>query len=313
MYTNLVIEGGGAKAYASIGCVKVFEEEKIIGDFKNLIGTSAGSIIATLIAIGCSSGEMKKYFSRVDLSRFKVKYKSIFTYFNIIIRNGVHNPSKFEKIMYDILKEKTGDGDITFRQIYERYGKFLVITGTCLNKRITHYYHHESNPHMKVKNAIKISCCIPLLFYPVKWKGDTLCDGGLLDNYPLYFFNNVKIPDSRVITVKDEGADICDETIGIKYIDDTTTTEKLYTGNDEIRGIGSFLKSVVNTFITGVERKGIKENYWEKTIAINTGDLDIIDMSISDTQKENLLRAGYESSIKFFEIKKIKYFTNVNK
>ena len=303
-YTNIIIEGGGSKAYSTIGCVKVFEEKGILGGFKNLIGTSAGSIMATLIAIGCSSSEMKKYYDLVDLSLFDVKYWSFRTYYNILVKNGIHDPSRLEKIIHDILKDKTGNGDITFKQIYEKYDKFLVITGTCLNKRTTHYYHHESNPDMKVKNAIKISCCVPLLFFPVKWGGDVLCDGGLLENYPLYFFNNDDYPNSKTHTVFDDNEPINQRTIGIKYIDDNTSENKLYTGNDNISGIGSYLKSILNTFMTGIERKGIKDSYWEKTISVNTGDFDsITNLSLSELQKEYLSDVGYISTIEFLRLK----------
>ncbi|MBS1975490.1 MAG: patatin-like phospholipase family protein [Bacteroidetes bacterium] len=34
--------------------------------------------------------------------------------------------------------------------------------------------------------AVKSSCCFPLMFQPVRYKGDTyLCDGGLLNNFPI--------------------------------------------------------------------------------------------------------------------------------
>lgn len=311
-YTNLVIEGGGSKAYSTIGCIKAFEEMGRLGDFKNLIGTSAGSVLAMLIAIGCSSSEMKSYYDTVDLSLFNINYSSFRTYFNIIFNNGVHNPSKLEKLAHDILEDKTGNGDITFKQIYEKYEKFLVITGTCLNKRTTHYYHHESNPNMKVKTAIKISCCVPIIFSPVKWKGDILCDGGLLENYPLYFFNNDECPNSKIHNVSDKNENISHRTIGIKYTDNSTSEKKLYTGNDKITGIGSYLKSIFRTFITGIERKGIKDKYWERTIAVNIGDfVSVTELILTDEQKETLSEVGYKSTIEFFKIKNIKYF-NIN-
>lgn len=301
MYMNLVIGGGGKKGYSVIGSLKYFEENGV--EFEKIAGSSVGSIMATFIAIGCTSGEIIKYYDMIDLSIFKINYFSPKTYYNLLLNKGVNDPLKLENIIGDILKDKTGNGDITFKQVYVKYGKFLTITGTCLNKRETHYYHHETNPDMKIKKAIAISCCVPLLFKPVLWKGDVLCDGGVLENYPLYFFNENCPVNSKLYKIIDGDEKINYKTIGIKYIDDETSEQKLYTGNYEIKNIWQYLSSILNTLFTGIERKGIKEKYWERTISINLGSFDsVTNLVLTDPQKEEFIKIGYNATANFFNI-----------
>lgn len=50
MEKGICFSGGGIKGAAHIGAIKAFEEKKI--DFQYVSGTSSGSIIATLYAIG---------------------------------------------------------------------------------------------------------------------------------------------------------------------------------------------------------------------------------------------------------------------
>ena len=52
-YADAVFEGGGVKGIGLVGALKAFEDDGY--EWKNIAGTSAGSIIAALLAVGCSS------------------------------------------------------------------------------------------------------------------------------------------------------------------------------------------------------------------------------------------------------------------
>ena len=60
MGIGLVLSGGGSKGAAHIGVIKAFKEENISIDY--ISGTSSGSIIASLYALGYSPEEMKSIF-----------------------------------------------------------------------------------------------------------------------------------------------------------------------------------------------------------------------------------------------------------
>lgn len=284
---NLVIAGGGVKAYSAIGAIRYLERDM---KFDRIAGVSAGSIIATLLAVGCDSYSIQSLYDEADLSKYVLKYKSILTYMKIISRNGIYDISEFrDSTIHKLLSEACNNGDITFSEIYERYGKVLVISGSCINMRETHYYHYISNPDMKVKQAIAISCCVPFLFTPVSWKSDTLVDGGLIENYPLYIFNDNNIPNSKIEPVVDNGLKLNNDTIGIKFSD-------TYSDNKSDTFI-KFIKCLVLTMLTNNEKKYIRPDYFEKTISIDTGDIESVsNLNLNLDDKNKLLDAGYKAA-----------------
>jgi NTE family protein len=284
---NLVIAGGGVKAYSAIGAIRCLEEKM---KFNRIAGVSAGSIIATLLAVGCDSYSIQTLYDKVELSKYALKYTNMLTYMKLIYRRGIYDISEFrDNVIHKLLTEACNNGDVTFLEIYERYGKVLVISGSCINMRETHYYHYVSNPDMKVKEAIAISCCVPFLFTPVKWGLNTLVDGGLIENYPLYIFNDILLPNSKIEPILDVGAKLSDDTIGIKfsdtYFDNTSDT------------IIKFIKCLVLTMLTNNEKKYMRPDYWKKTIMIETGDIESVsNFNISPEDKVKLLDIGYKTA-----------------
>lgn len=61
---GLVLSGGGAKGLAHIGALKVLEEEGIVPDY--ITGTSMGSIIGGLYAIGYTAEELDSIVNSVS-------------------------------------------------------------------------------------------------------------------------------------------------------------------------------------------------------------------------------------------------------
>ena len=64
---NLVLEGGGPQSIAFIGGLKVLEEKEILSEIKRIAGTSAGSMIATFLAIGYTIEEAKQLLMGTQL------------------------------------------------------------------------------------------------------------------------------------------------------------------------------------------------------------------------------------------------------
>ena len=62
MKIGICFSGGGIKGAAHIGALKAFEEENI--EFDYIAGTSSGSIVAALYAVGYKSGEIYEIFKK---------------------------------------------------------------------------------------------------------------------------------------------------------------------------------------------------------------------------------------------------------
>ena len=78
---GLVLSGGGAKGLAHIGVIKALEENGIPIDY--VAGTSMGSMVAGMYAIGMSPEEMRaivisEEFKNMAVGKLEEKYKYYF-------------------------------------------------------------------------------------------------------------------------------------------------------------------------------------------------------------------------------------------
>ena len=64
---GLVLSGGGARGSAHVGVLKVMEELRIPVDY--VVGTSMGSIVGALYALGLSADEIETTLLAVDWGR----------------------------------------------------------------------------------------------------------------------------------------------------------------------------------------------------------------------------------------------------
>lgn len=198
---GLVLSGGGAKGLAHIGALKVLEEVGIPIDY--IGGTSMGSIIGGLYAIGYNSEELNNFAVFMN-------WDSLLT--DEINRKDLSFEEKEENARYFIsfpIKEKKiglPSGAMTGQNIYnllnrmaspvyrERDFSKFPIPFLCIATDI------ENAEATVLKSgylpqAMRASMAIPSLFTPEIIDGNIYVDGGVLNNFP-------------VIEVKKMGADI---------------------------------------------------------------------------------------------------------
>jgi patatin-like phospholipase/acyl hydrolase len=295
-YTNLVIEGSASKIYTFCGALDVLEKNKTLSTIKNYAGTSSGSILCFLLALGYTSEEITRIIFGVDVKKLLKEpfYKSIY---NIFKKFGLYSTPNFKTFLEDRIFDKLGVRTLTFKELYDVTGKILVITGTCINKKETHYYHYQSNPDMDISQAVFISTRIPLVLSYYDWKGDILVDGALLDNYPIWFFNEQDIlPNSREGKVKeDTTVELNTETLGIKVMEDSEAVT-----NKPIKNIFKFVMEILNTFVTHIDRIKIKKDYWERTILLKVPDIPVYNLDLPLDLRQNLYMIGETTTVEFF-------------
>ena len=110
MKLGLSLSGGGVKGSAHIGVIKALEEENIKID--SMAGTSSGSIVASLYAMGFSADEMYDIFKKYCK---KIKYVDWWNILKLIlglilkrkiIIDGLNSGKAIEKLINDIAKNK---------------------------------------------------------------------------------------------------------------------------------------------------------------------------------------------------------------
>lgn len=322
-YENLVFEGGGVRGIAFGGVVKFLEDHNLISDIKRLAGSSAGSIVAAGLAIGYTGDEIIKLLDETNFSKFKDdSWGVVIDVYRFVTQYGVYKGDAFLKWFKDVIKAKGEDENITFKQVYDKYGKELVITGTCLNRATTYYFHHTTYPDMPIALAVRISMSIPLVFKAITLKrqekrvddngndvldndgnpiideyDDVMVDGGLLNNYPIWVFDGDKIGDDHVTEEKMRKS----KTLGFKLMsDDERKDYKLYHIDEKIDDIVGYFSAFINSMTIQIERGHIRSGYWENTVCVNTGNVKSMNFSLPKQTKDRLIKSGYDSTKNHF-------------
>jgi len=145
LMADAVFEGGGVKGIGLAGAVAVAEERGY--QWVNVAGTSAGAIVAALLAAGYSAAEMKEIMEELDYSRFKDaslldRVPLVGPVASLIFEKGIYEGKWFEHWMRELLRKKKVE---TFKRplkkatfkLHPQSGQSNFLS-TNLNKRSTH-------------------------------------------------------------------------------------------------------------------------------------------------------------------------------
>ena len=155
MKLGLSLSGGGVKGAAHIGVIKALEEKNIKID--SIAGTSSGSIVATLYAMGYNADEIYKIFKKYCK---KIKY--------VDMKNII-------KLIYGLV--------IRRKIIIDGLNSGKVISFSSLkDKRILDNTEFVNN--IDIGKAVRASCSYPVVFSPCTNEDHKLIDGGIRENTP---------------------------------------------------------------------------------------------------------------------------------
>jgi len=190
MITNLVLSGGANKCLVFVGALKSLEELQLLPHITNYAGTSGGAIIALLLVLGYSVNNIIELYHTLDLyDLLNINSDNILHFFD---NYGLDNGDKIVNIAKIVIRKKTHNENITFKELYVQTHKHLVITGTCVEKETVEYFDHINTPDMPVYLALRISISLPFIFNRVMYNNMTYVDGGLLEYMPIHYFKNIE-------------------------------------------------------------------------------------------------------------------------
>jgi len=298
LYENLVFEGGGVKGIAYCGAIETLSTLGILQKIKRYAGSSAGAIIATLLAIGYTSNELLQIISNTDFGEFmKQDFGYLGDAINLFRNLGCTSGKSFEQFMSGYIQRKTGNNKYTFKDLYDNQDKELVITVTNLNRSIPMYISHHSHPDMPIKEAVRMSMRVPILFFPHKYNKDYYVDGGLLDNYPLHVFDGEYPGDPQAVLNKVEPNP---RTLGLKLILNNEEEDLEVYKRVDIATEKEFLSQLISTLYVQSERKNMVPSFWKRTVSLHVDNIPITQFSLSDKEKENLYLQGIQGVLDFF-------------
>ncbi|XP_077978956.1 uncharacterized protein LOC144434379 [Glandiceps talaboti] len=190
-FENLVLDGGGCKCVGFVGVIKVLENVGVFQNLKRFAGSSMGGLIACLLAVGHTPLDVVKIMGNNELEKVAIDHSCGYCSLipNLLSHYGWNHGNKLMRYMGDKIAAKTGNRDITFKQLYDNYGKELVITATNINDMQCVYCHVKTTPDMPIALAVKMTMSFPGFYHAVTHMDDLYIDGGILALFPIYCFD----------------------------------------------------------------------------------------------------------------------------
>lgn len=300
-YENLVLSGGGIKTFAYCGSLQVLEELGILKKIKRYAGSSAGAIICTMLAIGYTAYEIRNIMYNTDFnsllhlhSTFGIAEDAL----KISKNFGCDTGDSFESFIENLIKHKTGNSNYTFNDLYEKQKKELVITGTDINRELTIYFNYLNHPNMPLKEAVRISMSIPIIFMPVKHNNDYYVDGGMLDNYCIHVFDGEYAGD---IQAKLNLIPINPKTLGIRIISDDQKANFELVKRSDVTDFKSYVIRLVDTLYSNNEREYMRPSYWKRTIEVKVPNIPLTQFYLDNKTKDLLQDNGRDAVVKYFD------------
>ncbi|MCI1273767.1 MAG: patatin-like phospholipase family protein [Clostridiaceae bacterium] len=274
--------GGAIRGLAYIGAAKALEELDIKP--KRFVGSSVGSIIASLLAIGYDADGIKKSFIDVNYNLFK----DIQLGFGPLIALSKGNVfldwlrDAIESKFYGEKYEKGKNEPVKFKDI----DNDLIIITTDLENFQCQEFSKYATPNFEIASAIRISSCMPGLMKPVEYEGRILVDGDLQKSVPMWKLSpNILIPDERILEFRLEG--------------DFNKDANMKNGMDYANAVYSCMTSMSTDFIKHVYGNKDKFDY----IVLNTGDILIVDFNTPMEKREEIVDMGYNQTLDYFRKK----------
>lgn len=281
MERGICFAGGGIKCAAHIGAIKAFEENNV--KFNYISGTSSGSIITVLYALGYNSDEMFEFLKEYSKEINYIEYRKIIKLivdlllYGKVKIDGLNSGYKLEKIVNKICSKKNVKfmKDINKKILIPSVdlcdGK-VVIFSSLNHRGYSNKIVYDNS--IEISKAVRASCSYPGIFCPYVYKNMKLIDGGIRENVPWKELKNIGADEVWCITFSKNVKKECNKNI-FNVVSDS---------------IGILCHELATYEMEGADN----------IINIETQDIDLLDSNKIDY----LYEKGYLEARKFLKNKK---------
>jgi NTE family protein len=296
---DAVFEGGGVKGIGLVGALEVCEADGY--EWRMVAGTSAGAIVASLVAAGYTATELRPILESLDYRRFKDagvldRLPIVGKAASVLFEKGIFEGDYFESWLRELLGRRNvktfGDLPAPADAMYEH--RLQVLVSDITEGRIlvvpSGLRHYGIDPNtFDVARAVRMSMSIPFFFEPVVHQGHHFVDGGMLSNFPVWLFD------------RQPGAgDTADPpprwpTFGFKLVEPEEGRP------NEIDSIVDFVKALLNTMLESHDRRHVEDFDYLRTIAIPTVGVRTTEFGLDRSKRTRLYDSGREAARAFLK------------
>lgn len=274
--TTLVLSGGAYNGLIELGVLRRLSEKSAfdIDTIERIHGTSIGGFIAVLLALKMDWSDLVEYF----VERPWHKLLSI-NPIELYTKKGAFDKQFFISALTPVFAAK--GLDITTISL----GEFQLYSNIELYFYAIKFSTFEvceiSDHDLPLIDAITMTCCMPIVFRPVVYKGEYYIDGGIASNYPL----------REAIAAKNAPDATLDCILGIAFDLGTTTTDPI----NENSNIMEYIYCLFNKISTIREFNNVKFGTIPNEIVIRCAGMnatDGYDALFKRDKREELIKQG---------------------
>lgn len=213
-FRNLAFQGGGSKALAYHGAIRVLENEGVLDLIERTAGSSAGATLATLLSMRLDYAEIEQVYRSFDTDGFVASLSgrpvdggpptrvlgrlqgNISSMSRLATRYGWYSLEfYYEWLQQALMPYCKGQSKATFGQFRTWGFRDLFVVTTNVTQHRTEVFSADATPDAAVVDALIMSQSIPLFFEGLQYdgrqfgQGDHYADGGMMLNYPLAIFD----------------------------------------------------------------------------------------------------------------------------
>ena len=290
-----IFTGGSIRGGAYVGALRAMEELGL--NNKCFVGSSVGSILASLYAVGYNPDELEEIFNDINFDLFKD------INFSFVKEFYISKGENFIEWLRDNIGRKYYGDEYNSEEskpvTFKDFKKDIVILTTDLYKTEVKVFSKQTTPDFEVAQAVRISSSMPGLLKPTEYNSCLLVDGDLSRSWPIWkIVPSLMEYDARILEFRLEGSkERCKMENTADYLNSVYTTFSNFAADH-----------VISTY-----KDRDKFDY----IRLDSGDINITDFNLSLKGKKELYEMGYNTTINYFKntliAKKIKILPHYQK
>lgn len=308
MFADLVLEGGGVKGIGLVGAISALEERGY--EFKRVAGTSAGSIVGSLVAAGMSASDIEAVMKKLDYNKFQDgdlldRVGHLGKGISLLLKQGIFLGNYARSWVSDQLR---GAGVHTFGDLAyndtehplppERAYRLVVMTSDvsqgALRRLPWDYGRYDCvTDQQPVADAVRASMSIPFFYRPVSMtdhvshKRCLLVDGGMLSNFPIDVFDAPADREPRW------------PTFGIKL---SARAGSMQGVINDVHDTVSLTRAMIGTMTGFYDRLHIDDpSVQDRTIFVDTGHVKATQFDLDEKTQQMLFDNGRAAAERFFD------------
>ena len=256
---QVALSGSGFLLPVHVGALQAIEDAGYA--ISALSGTSGGAIVAAIYAVQQDAQKLADLILATDWRPF-MDFESWTNGWRLLTRRGICATTALDTFL---IQQTEG-------QSFADLSMELFICATNLLRGERQVFSRATTPDLPIATAARASSSLPFVYPPKRTQNRYYVDGGLTDNIP----GNI-LPDHPQIP-----------SVGVYLVG---TPPRLHENEPTLFALTSLS---VRDLLRGQEYLDRHAASWVRFVAVNTGNLNMLDAGMSRETRTRLMRMGYE-------------------